>query len=332
MSPQRRKRSKRMVSIPFANKLMVPKEFSIYERDGGDTIVYEQSIDFIENISKIDLNNSYVIDFSKTIRLTAAALVVLYATIEQVKERGTFKATIVWPNSESVKKILMRSGMSELLRNIPPNRYNSHNSNKTIISGVGSEGFEELIDKIEKNVYREQMSDEIEFLYGDAISEALNNVGRHAYPNIDDEKRKWWLLCDVIGEKLYVLIYDAGVGIPKTVVQRNWFVKSVEEFYPEQYESAKENSQNKLLFFKLLKDENLIDLAMKQDVTGTLKRKHGQGSKSIKALIGETEGGKLWIYSNNGLLTFKSEDEPVGLHSLNRKFPGTLVQWNIKIS
>ncbi|ABV88997.1 hypothetical protein [Shewanella pealeana] len=335
---QRKTRSKQTSSTGRPKKLgaaeiiYAPLEFSIYELAEGDTQKYSEAIDFIEKIKSIDHSKSYIIDFSNTERVTAAALLLLYATIDQKKVTGPVNSSIVWPHSDSARRVIVKSGLNKLLQNTL-NTEEPDFSN-TIISGVGNDKVESLIDHIEQSVYKNQMDDEVEYLYGDAISETINNVGRHAYPESNASDKKWWILCDVIGDKLFVLIYDCGIGIPKTVVKRNWFISSVEKFYPEQYAEAKQApaSQSKLYFFGSLKDENLIDLAMKQDVTGTLKSKHGQGSKSIKALVSETHRGKLWIYSNKGLLTFKNVDTPVDLHTLNKGFPGTLVQWNIKIS
>lgn len=63
----------------------------------------------------------------------------------------------------------------------------------------------------------------------------------------------------------------------------------------------------------------------------------GQGSKSIKALVKETQQGKLWVYSNRGLYFLEdklgvSDDENKGeAIQLPKPLKGTLVQWNINI-
>lgn len=65
------------------------------------------------------------------------------------------------------------------------------------------------------------------------------------------------------------------------------------------------------------------------DVTGTDSSKHGQGSKSIKALVADNDIGTLWIYSNDGLYKLKSGS--VETIDLPKRMHGTLIQWNIKV-
>jgi hypothetical protein len=87
-----------------------------------------------------------------------------------------------------------------------------------------------------------------------------------------------------------------------------------------------------------LNDTHLLSLAMSGDVSGTLEKGRGQGSKSIKSLVKENTNGRLWIISNNAVYRLKQleTDEVSGeiqpdIKKLPHFFPGTLIQWNIKI-
>ena len=60
------------------------------------------------------------------------------------------------------------------------------------------------------------------------------------------------------------------------------------------------------------------------DVSGTKKSKHGQGSKSFKALVNETDGGKLWVYSSKGLYRFEDESKTPEVYKLPKHIGGTL--------
>lgn len=197
---------------------------------------------------------------------------------------------------------------------------------------------DDILDFIQNCVYKNKMLPEVEYKYGDAVSETINNVGLHAYPGRVSGQKKWWLLCNVIGDQLYLAIYDRGVGIPKTVLEKPWLLASMEKEFPDKYEEIKkefpdfENMGLNLFVTKKLTDPQLIYLSMLGDVSGTKKDKHGQGSKSIKALVDETDDGKLWIFSNKGLYKFSLEEDGAEMYRLPNKMLGTLVQWNIKIS
>ncbi|MCY1305540.1 hypothetical protein D9M70_553500 [compost metagenome] len=175
-------------------------------------------------------------------------------------------------------------------------------------------------------------------MYGDAVSETINNVGLHAYPGRPSEEKRWWVMCNTFGRKLYLAIYDCGVGIPKTVVEQPWFFPLLKFADPDKYKQFTEefpeleSSGYQIFVPKHIPDERLIYYSMQNDVSGTKQEKHGQGSKSIKALVNDTEDGLLWVFSNHGLYTFSAEDQKPGEARLKKKFPGTLVQWNIEIS
>ena len=206
-----------------------------------------------------------------------------------------------------------------------------------IISSVGSQQMEEIIDFIQRRIFKDNMSPTTEHAYGDAVSETINNVGLHAYPNTPLEEKRWWLMCSTFGRKLYLAIYDCGVGIPKTVIKKPWFFPLLKNSDPDQYRKLIEEMPHldatgiEILVPKRIPDERLIYYSMQSDVTGTKQEKHGQGSKSIKALVNDTKDGLLWVFSNHGLYNFNVEDQQPGEAKLRMKFPGTLIQWNIEI-
>lgn len=182
------------------------------------------------------------------------------------------------------------------------------------------------------------MSAYTESIYGGAIQEAINNVAYHAYPNMQDSSQKrWWVKCDLAGDQLFLALYDKGVGIPETVMKRPWYEEILKSTYPELKEKITDELANEgiskkdMIRYKLgiISDARKIHISMIGDVTGTDQSKHGQGSKSIKALVSENAHGTLWIYSNNGL--YKLESGIVRTYDLPKAMPGTLVQWNIKV-
>lgn len=318
--------------------IKAPENISIYDLDIKQAD-YIKTIDFLESLKKhIGSGKNCCIDFSSTERVTAAALVLVYATVETANK--VHKKNIGFGSSKKSKRVndtIRTSNLSKLL-NAQGFEYSLDSSRRMpIVSSTGSNHLEEIIDYIQQRIYNDKMSPETEHAYGDAVSETINNVGLHAYPDSPNEEKRWWLTCSTFGKKLYLAIYDQGVGIPKTVVDRPWFFGRLSKIDPNLY--AEMNNQfpseiaSGLTFWvpQRIPDEKLIYLSMQGDVTGTQKDKHGQGSKSIMALVSDTSDGILWVFSNNGVYTFNQEGQTPSLVKLNKKFPGTLIQWNIEI-
>lgn len=328
--------------------IIAPKNLSIYEQGSTDNS-FSETLKFINEIKNNFCKVKTVIDFRETERVTAAAILMTYAALETCRESGYVESHIIFPRkSPSSTRNIKLSNLVSIIKNRDI-KYNfkSHKS-LPVISGVRNVHFEDIIDHIQEMIYKNRMSEETEHYYSDAVSETINNVGLHAYPNIHISKRKWWLICSVIDKQLFLAIYDMGVGIPETVLEKQWFVTSLSRIYPDTYAELHEKfpeHRNALALIPLksfISDKEMIYLAMTGDISGTEEDKHGQGSKSIKALVQDTNQGKLWAFSGKGLYTLQQrnsdvqvsnamQDKAEALHDLPERIPGTLIQWNIKL-
>lgn len=318
--------------------IVAPEYISIYEFD-GPSAPYYRTMEFVGQIYQRYKVRDCVVDFSGTKKVSAAALVVVYAAIEIAGSGRNGRSDIALSaESPAVNNALKKSNLVRLIRGHEISYALESARDMPIISSVGNDQMEEIIDFIQRRIFKDQMSPDTEHVYGDAVSETINNVGLHAYPNSSLDERRWWVMCNTFGRQLFLAIYDCGVGIPKTVVKQPWFFPLMKYTDPEGYKKLTEEFPEleglgyQILVRKPIPDERLIYYSMQNDVSGTKQEKHGQGSKSIKALVNDTEDGLLWVFSNHGLYTFSAEDQKPGEARLKKKFPGTLVQWNIEIS
>jgi hypothetical protein len=314
------------------NVISSPDIFCIYDINVKDEAEnrYVETVKFFSRIegSKIDVIN--VLDFSDLRFISAAAILALYANIsEKIKINHRFKLIkSVTDFASDVNSVLTFSGLIDLVNGRERKvRYNSA-APIPISEGVGKDKFDQIIDHLLLVIYKDKDSiDESEHVLSDAISETLINVSRHAYPGVENTNKKWWLLYSIISGKLYIVIYDLGVGMPRTIIANK-----------EVRAKVLHESKN-----KALTDAQLIHLAMTGDFTGTNDNKHGQGSKSMKALIDEAAEGKLLVYSEKGYYQYKKStenDKPdsergvndsQGIFNLDPSFNGTLIQWEIKV-
>jgi hypothetical protein len=314
-----------------------PERISIYSFDDSRSNAYLDTMGFIDEICKFVGVTNVILDFTQTKSIKAAAMVVLYSHVQQNLVPDRYKTTVGWSRtSPQVNSMLRRSGVVRLISSGRTFSDFSNLKSLPVVSGVGGSNLDEIIDFIQERIYDNKMDPDTEYKFGDAVSETINNVGLHAYPNLTSDEKEWWLTCDLIGDQLYLAIYDNGVGIPNTVVKKKWFLASLKSSYPEKYKeivkTLGDTAKDYMLYaFKRLKDAELIYISMIGDVTGTKKSKHGQGSKSIKALVSDTKDGKLWVYSNKGLYKFEPGDKTPQVYRLPTKMNGTLIQWNIQI-
>lgn len=324
-------------NIPGWELIKAPEVISIYEFEDKASN-YGQTIDFVEQIRKRYKVKNCLLDFSKTRWISAAALVVVYAAIDEATAGRPGRSDILWSHkADHVNSIIKSSNLFRLVKGHEI-KYNLDTARTMpIVSSIGKNQMDEIVDFIQRQIYKQKMTPDTEHVYGDAVSETINNVGLHAYPELPANEKRWWLLCSTFGKELYLAIYDRGIGIPKTVVRRPWFMRSMKSTHPVEYEKLIEAvpdlERHGLTAYipTFIPDEKLIYLSMQGDVSGTKKDKHGQGSKSIMALVDQTVDGKLWVFSNDGTFNFQKKDESPGIASLPSKFPGTLVQWNIEL-
>jgi len=315
-----------------------PASISIYDADKLSKEAFINTLDFREQLKKHVGNENCLLDFSKTEHITVAAMLVIFSEVQTSINVKKNKTVIGWSRkSSAVNSMLRRTGLKKLLTTGDSIHTFSSMRDLPIVNGVGNQHYDDIVDFIIERYFNKNVNPDTEHLISDALSETINNVGRHAYPSFEQNDKPWWLMCDVIGNQLYLAIYDRGVGIPKTVVEKKWFLASLEETYPDLHGEYKEmfgDDKGILEFFtiKKYKDAELIYLSMLGDVSGTKESKHGQGSKSFKALVNDTDGGSLWVYSSKGLYKFEDEDSKPQVYKLPKDIGGTLNQWNICVT
>jgi len=320
--------------------IKAPKVLSVLDWDTPQTL--SPTLKFKEQIDKLVGLKKCILDFSDVIHFSASAQLLVYSSVQlAIKKYGEYaeKTQIAWSDKAFINKVIRRMPLDKLCKqqgNLGID-FTDNRNRLQIVYGTSNQHIDNIIEFIQKWVYNNNMDSETEYRFGDAISETINNVSSHAYPELNLDEKKWWLICDVFGDQLYLAIYDAGVGIPATVVRKKWFWQNCKDTYPELIKDMQDlypEDKLQLSFFKKtkIKDAQLINLSMKGDVSGTKVDKRGQGSKSIRAFVEDTTSGKLQICSSKGLYIFENEDKDVNLYELEKEVPGTLIQWNIKIN
>ena len=156
----------------------------------------------------------------------------------------------------------------------------------------------------------------------EGLSEAITNVGHHAYPSIVVNSRKqWWVSASYNRQsrELFVMFYDQGAGIPVTL--------------PTQWHSFEHLRE----IFGRLNDSQKIEAAMKYGRSSTKLVERGKGLRNLVEFAKVHEEGRLSIYSLRGLYrltrTGENETTETGMAGQDHKtsIGGTLIEWSVKL-
>ncbi|HGH6013610.1 TPA: hypothetical protein AB5H59_000598 [Vibrio mimicus] len=292
-------------------QISVPSHLDLYNEE-----TRESTLEFLGLVEKFALERRVALDCSHAESVSAAALLLLYATIDSLKSNDKSKLVRFQNLKGKFKFAIERSGLKGITLNKEPSVVDEQTGPLPVIKGTArGEEFEAVIDYVQHRIFENDMTPEEENIWAAAVMETVSNVKLHAYEDASD--KPWWIICSVIDDNLYLAICDRGVGIPNTIKEQGW-IRSIVDKSPA-------------LVKRLLSeaDSDSIELSMMLGETSTKKDKHGLGSKSIQALVDENPDGALWVFSNRGV--YYREDHSVELKDFSRSISGTLVQWNIKL-
>lgn len=159
-----------------------------------------------------------------------------------------------------------------------------------------------------------------QFLY-EGLSEAITNVGQHAYRHGSGFiLQNWWLSAsyDADTSRLCVMFYDHGSGIPETLPYADFFDKMRG-------------------FFSGWSDSDKIKAAMEIGRSATGKSERGKGLQNLLEFARTHDEGQLTIYSLNGMYRRKystvngSQTAEIEQKDHKISIGGTLVEWYVQL-
>ena len=149
-----------------------------------------------------------------------------------------------------------------------------------------------------------------------AISEALLNVGRHAYVKESVAHKglfkRWWQYCYKTDDRLHFLIFDSGIGIPGNL------------------QAHLRPDKRPVFWGDSLADKQLIAYAMERGVSTIGSPGRGQGSEDIKKPSASSMGDYLLIMSGSGMYRQLGDDK-TELSDLpsGTVVRGTFIEWSL---
>jgi hypothetical protein len=285
-----------------------PKNLCIYTKDNH--LSTQTFINEFEN--HIFEHHKYVtLDFSETERITAAAALYLAASINYCQNCSphqiTFKDQVIaykLPSKSIRQSLFVDTGIWDIIRPGGITKLERIMKDMTSPFKTGNRPDEQFGDVLtwlsERNIPPRKK------LFS-AVQEAYLNVKQHAYPEEGTHEflsNRWWQYAIIKENQFVFLLYDRGVGIP--------------------YNVGKTDP-------KIIIDDQRIKAAMTEGWTSTGEPGRGRGSKDIQNPVSiSANNDKLLILSGSGRYVYRNEE--TNIHSLAKRFNGTLIEWAFPLS
>lgn len=311
--------------------IKAPIKFCLYNKEATD-----KTLGFINNFYKLSVieNKRVCLDFSHVDRASAAAILLLHASIESsVIANSQSHIKLMRPNNRKIREIFQHMGIYKTLG------FNDNVAIKdpSVEFWKHSEGFLFQGEKLSLFIEDVLMSAGIKITdksgnqtYSDnyyvGLKEAIANCIEHAYndPRFENrenaqELNKWWIFGGYKSEEnsIVFIICDLGMGIPQ----------SIQVSHPQKLKQLQEKVSK---YFK--NDSEFINASIQLSKSGTGNPERGKGLTELCGYVDDTKDGQLLIYSYEGKLTYSAGEKNPMLMSLKKRLYGTIIQWSIPLS
>jgi anti-anti-sigma regulatory factor len=313
--------TKKSISLDENHRIVVdlPNELD-FEKN------YERTVShFLTLRSAISKGNTFSkLDFSHIRKISTSAALVLASLVDQwnLQIGGKLYADIsTW--DDEIKRLFCQMGYFELLGIEKPTTTwpESHITFLHFKRGeVNSENSGELAKQLRVEI-EHMVGQKIKkhFLF-EGLSEAITNVGQHAYRDAGDHIRKnWWVSAsfDSNLRRLCVTFYDRGHGIPHTLPKSKFFEK-IKDAFNHWSDSAK------------------IEAATEIGRTSSGRAERGKGLQNLVEFAKAHKNGSLLIYSLKGVYIQKfanMNSDPIEQTRLDfaNSIGGTLIEWSVEL-
>jgi hypothetical protein len=264
------------------------------------------------------------LNFSRIRQISTSAALVLASEVDRWNQRLSGKLHANLPSwDEGIKRLLCQMGYFELL-NLEKPQIPWPESNITFLPFKRGQVSEKDGGQLAK-----QLRIEIENMVGqkikkhflfEGLSEAITNVGQHAYRDDGDYcKKQWWVSAsfDAGNRKLCVTFYDQGHGIPYTL-PRSKFFELMKDAFNKWHDSEK------------------IKAAMEIGRTSSGLAERGKGLQNLIEFAKAHRNGSLSIYSLKGVFMQRFTDgdsKPTELiiRDYENSIGGTLIEWSVDL-
>lgn len=277
-------------------------------------------LSFIEKIKhNLSINLRVHISFKNTKQLTPSGTLIFVAELGEILDRYPGKVTIDYPDDDVVEQLFQHIGLLKRLGMTSRKVITAENVRHwDYVYGKSADAsdFKRLFSN-----YKTTISEEARSGLFDSMSEAITNSIQHAYPcrhvKECECKKGWWMFAKQADNKLTVVIYDMGIGIPASLQRK-----------PELMELFFKAPYRRLL---RVTDTSLIDIAVESKRTSTRMPNRGKGLPDMLEFVKSGDVGKFSIYSRAGSFFYNAKDGMEAGSDYDVPITGTFFEWEIPL-
>lgn len=289
-----------------ASVAAVPVHLRYY---GSSTVRHVLEAFFLLVDSRLQKGHDVTLDFRKIERLYPCGLLLLMGWVDEWVQRFPGRISANYPNDDLVEQMLQHVGVVQKL-GLPARKAVVDHSDVLrwhYFHGRNADAtpFEPFMVELQA-----LLGEERQVGLGNCVTEAMINVGHHAYAN----GGPWWSFATVSNKKVFVALYDRGESIPVTLLSK-----------PEVMDILKAR-----MWGQGRGDDQLITAAL-GGRTRTKLPYRGKGLPEMFEFTKTSQDSELGIFSRHGYFVYDDQKlERSG--RLGAPIKGTLVIWMIDIS
>lgn len=291
---------RRVVPVP------APKVFNVHLRQHRP-----EMLQFLRKVRlALGAGSRVVIGFDQTTDIHPCAMLVFMANVDVWMHKYPGMLTARKPADDVVEQLFQHFGLLQNL-GVLSDKVAQHDKVKYwhYYSGekVTAEKYRELMASITGRVHQSA-------LFGGCLNEAVTNAVAHAY-EFDQEgmppssMRKWWMFSQKRDGNLFVAIYDAGVSIPNSLMNK-----------PEWRDYLRRWTGG---------DGRMIEVAVGSNRSRTKLPHRGKGLPEMLEFSKGLSSGGLAIMSRSGCFSYQASNGVERRWNYKHPLRGTLVLWTI---
>jgi len=289
---------------------------------------FEETADFVHEMCSIALGEGRPVRllFDEAKQIKPTALLLLLAELHRCRlVKGASRVTGTYPEDERLERMMDATGFFGLLGVVSRVEKRTQVRNVEYIKFISEDKLDEHVPKtLRQSLLGEDISMNIiarKKLFR-ALSEAMINVGQHAYPAETRRRQRiqgrWWLngTINKPRNELMIAFCDLGIGISRTL--------------PKLYTWERIRGALALLPGINPNDGEMIQAAMTLGRSQTGEINRGKGLNDLRSFIDQSGTGELHIFSRHGAYRYSARGSEK-VQNYRRPINGTLIKWTVPI-
>jgi hypothetical protein len=289
-------------------------------------------LNFLTELRKATLvkDKRITIDFSNTRKMIAAGTLLFLAEVSRiVVARGGPASSGInyrYVHDAKVAQVLQQIGFFDTIGRVSNVRPRDEDVvHWRAVSGVGAEG--EKANDLVQNV-RQRLPSALSMPLYDGLVEAMTNCSQHAYTEPREDgtallgNGEWWMFAKEQNDKLYVVLCDLGIGIPRSLPMTT-SSDVISKILASAGRAAGLSHS----------DADLVQAAIEVGRSRTGLANRGKGFGDIIDVIDKASEGGIHVFSNAGYYSYalRSGSASRVVRNLKGTILGTLISWSVPV-